>query len=832
MYSHRFALRNYAGVPVRTFFVEENIIEDSNVEVDPNPSHMILVVDCSGSMYYTLTEIKGMLEKLLAVEEFTESNMLVSLISYASDGDVRSHFERVPVADVMASGSAHISAIRELRTRGLTCISQSLSLAKTLVRDGETTCISLHSDGYANHRSPYSEKQAIEKLTTELASMPGVFINTIAYSNWSDFQMLSNIANAASGTCLRANNVREVHTALHDTGKLLAGDMSPAAVSEVGGADLQVFLSANARKTLGSNEDLTIRGLSADDDKVVYRYTECSLDEYNGSDLPEVGADGVSTMPAFAFARANLAMGNVNAAKYAVVTTRAFDLLSTHYRALTGPQLADFASDIEGFLFADVSEWDTSEGYGLDLSRPSVLAVADILSNHTNQFRVNVPELRSGYTRRGLKRVPGTRDEDGNLVAPTTESTNREDSTLQRVTGFEINRNTATINMRLTRPIRLRDTESGEFIDEIAGIPLDLSAFNNYTLVGDGETLVEALPIQISSKILFAKLRTLDADLLTDDTGEVVDTFDPEQTVWIELDELPLVDFNGSYSMPGSFDTIATLTSVQKFLSALTKGTSTEYTGEQIAALKERHVTPSLYFSPPTTNTYTDLNEALEKGLVDTRLSYKINYGVTDLTDLGKILSGNKCFERFFTVERNGEAVNKPKLPEILEEGSVIGYKTLSARTKITTVDNVQKPVFEALLGLAEDYDSAPVVNALVSAGVNVSELLDVTARRIVRGDDAMARLKEAERKVNAALGEVYHNTISPLVFFIGATGLVPDDLNATAMTADEFSEAYPDTKLEKAEKEATFFVVGNEVLSVYVKGEHFTTEHGLKAVA
>ena len=92
----------------------------------------------------------------------------------------------------------------------------------------------------------------------------------------------------------------------------------------------------------------------------------------------------------------------------------------------------------------------------------------------------------------------------------------------------------------------------------------------------------------------------------------------------------------------------------------------------------------------------------------------------------------------------------------------------------------------------------------------------------------------DALRKVNTAISNMYTDTISPLVFYVGATGLVPDELGAKMLTADDLAEKYPDTKLAKAEKEdGTFFALPNGLLlTVYIKGEHFTTDAGLTAGA
>jgi hypothetical protein len=72
---------------------------------------------------------------------------------------------------------------------------------------------------------------------------------------------------------------------------------------------------------------------------------------------------------------------------------------------------------------------------------------------------------------------------------------------------------------------------------------------------------------------------------------------------------------------------------------------------------------------------------------------------------------------------------------------------------------------------------------------------------------------------------ESFYDRIRPLAFYIGATGLVPDSLNAKAFTSDAFATQYTDAKLSKAEKEdGTFFVLPNGlVVTVFVKAEYFT---------
>ena len=61
------------------------------------------------------------------------------------------------------------------------------------------------------------------------------------------------------------------------------------------------------------------------------------------------------------------------------------------------------------------------------------------------------------------------------------------------------------------------------------------------------------------------------------------------------------------------------------------------------------------------------------------------------------------------------------------------------------------------------------------------------------------------------------------LVFYVGATGLLPDEIEAKAQSAVVLAGKYSELAFSKDEKEGTFFEVGDTILSVYAKTEYFT---------
>ena len=88
-----------------------------------------------------------------------------------------------------------------------------------------------------------------------------------------------------------------------------------------------------------------------------------------------------------------------------------------------------------------------------------------------------------------------------------------------------------------------------------------------------------------------------------------------------------------------------------------------------------------------------------------------------------------------------------------------------------------------------------------------------------------VAALTDAKKKLDARSDDVFRERLSPLVFYVGATGLLPDEVEARALSADQLQAKYPELALSKDEKEGTFFEIGDTILSVYAKAEYFSRD-------
>jgi hypothetical protein len=787
----KFALYDFKGQPREWFVVDELPVPKPVMEA--TVSHHVVVVDRSGSMWGVMDDTKAMIEKVMVAEEFTSSELLLTLISYSSKGDFTTHFARRKVSDVLDPKSGLVDQIRGLRATCLTSVSGALDEALNHIVLGETTAVSIHTDGYFNDSSPGAEAKLVDRWIKRVQTdYPAVFVNTISYGNWTDFKVLDRISQSLSGKTVVAKSVKQVYDALHDTSSLLAGRVLPA-IHVPGEADaFLAFHNLTQRKVNGAATDFAVKGVGPDDETRLYRFRRLNEEAWRRAPV----AENADPVPAYVYARSMLAQQRLNDAKYALVGTGDDTLISRHYRALTASALSELAVDLERRIAGDRDDFFPSASRGLGFSKASVLEVCELLGRSTKDFTLSLPEFLGSYKRRGVARVNG-RWVDGKFVATRTQLEATDEATLVRASSFDINNTTATINMTVERPARL--LVEGTAVPAVAGRKLELTEIRSYTLVGDGEINAASLPIRISSKRLHDVL--VGMGVLPDGA------FDPSALHVLDLASLPACPLDRAPEVPDAslFSALVSAAIDRGILSAYLGGTGTAdaWTPEQLEELKSYDLSSGLNYNPPTTNPYTDLNAAVSAGEVDSRTSYNITLGDSRMVSAKALYSANEYLTRRFSllvtgadaseVDKDG-FLKKPKLSDLWRDGTSVFVKTLSARTKLNAIDDLTMPKFEAFL------------------------------------KDRPTRERAAELLADAeAAVESCYSRLRPLAFYIGATGLVPEGWSVDVLDADALEARFPGIDIEKKQREGTFLVVGSVVIGIFPEVEYFSTERGVE---
>jgi Mg-chelatase subunit ChlD len=819
----RFTLYNFAGQPVAHYLVDRTDLQPAaGAAAEPAVAHNIILIDRSGSMRSGIKRLKDTLIKLLTLEEYARAQLLVSLISYASQGDVQVHFRRVPIAEVMRPGSGYLKEIRKIHTAARTCMSQALTTAASLIEPGEHTAITLHTDGYADDPSPAAEERSLLAVCRQLRSRD-VFLNAIAYTGDADFLLLARMANTLSGSCVRAGDIKEVYDALYDTSTLLSGATAPPLDEALpAGCDYQVFVSRSGHRVVGAAGPLRVCGLRAGDDALVYRYRRVSQQEYDAAG--DYQAAQTSEL-VYAFARAQLAEGHLNTAKYALASTLDATLTDRHARALTNAQVAALAHDLDEAVFHPALARRHKVRDRVAVSdRLSVLEVTRLLAEYRDSLIVNRRHLQEHYVRRGVKRVPGHRDKHGNLVKPSLKTRPLATSDYAHVQSLDINHNAAVINLLLTQRVQLVRADDGAPVSEVAGVLLDnLTEYNNYTLVSDGEVNVPELRVKVSSPQAFAFLTERG---VLEQEGRAPKKYDFRAEYTVRLADRPLVPYGGTPTdLDGVFEELAAIRVLTSLFSCCLKEEADGYAPEQVEELKRHYLSRNLYVNFPTTTEYRDLQEALAAGTVDARVSYRVDIGNREILNLGKLYSANEFLDRTyeaFNRETGQRLPGRPTCELTLDENVRFGHKPQSPRTRLTGVDEFMRRLFDDFLGV-EYNGSVPAVLGKVGADSLRRLLQERRNGGQVGRQELIDALGSAGERLRGYAERLYREKVCPLVFYIGSTGLLPDELQAKAETAEELGAKYPNLQFSAEEREGTFFEVGNAIISVYAVNEYFT---------
>lgn len=472
----------------------------------------------------------------------------------------------------------------------------------------------------------------------------------------------------------------------------------------------------------------------------------------------------------------------------------------------------------------------------------SLLELIKILEEHRNSIIINFKHLQENYQHQGIKRIKGVRDTKGHLIEPWLKTQYIDAGEYVDMGTFELNRNTATINMLIKRYCKLVAAEDKTPIIEVAGLLAnDLYTFNNYTVVSDGEVNIRSLRVKISAKKTF--------DLLKAKGVILAEKFDFNSEYEILLDNLPLVAFDAHFNnVDGLFYELAQMKVLLSIIRAHLKQKSDVYIPDQLDELRKHYLSKNVYLNFPTTNEYTDINTALATGVIDTRVSYKIDIGSRDILNFGKLMSANQFLNRMYRAyvhvhevsrsrsvpqesevspeenSQTGEAFQKALFEMTWEENISFRRKSPSARMKITAVDDLMAPIFDDFLG----FENNGIVSAILNkVGLNGADYKILEAKRngiSVNKEETVTAFTAANTKLSHHIDRVYRENISPLIFYIGSTGILPDQIDGKALSAIELAAKYPNLQFSEDEKNGTFFEVGDSIIGVYAKTEYYST--------
>lgn len=444
--------------------------------------------------------------------------------------------------------------------------------------------------------------------------------------------------------------------------------------------------------------------------------------------------------------------------------------------------------------------------------RTSLVEIIKILEKHRKRIIINLSKLQENYCRQTVKRSIGYRGVNGNLIEPWLKTASIDSSNYVDIGTFAINHNTATINMLVQQRVKLIKAKDETPVIEVAGLLLNnLKTFNNYTIVKDGQINIKSLQVKISSKKVFDLFQA--KGVLEKDNLPATE-FDFRCEYTIKLDGLPIVPLNKkSRSIDGLFEQLAEIKVVASIISASLKQNSGAFVPEQLIELKKNYISPNLYLNFPTT-------QSLE--VADIRTSQKIDIGSKEILNFFKLYSANQFLDRRYQVydTETREIITKPTFDILFEDNIVCFQKPLSSRMKITKVDELMKAILDDFIGI-ENNGKVTAILSKVRAKYLTRLLQNRNKGKTIDKQEMLVAMRQAQTQLKQYVEKIYRDKISPLVLYIGSTGMLPKGMEADALSATELARKYPDLQFSPAEREGRFFEVGESIISIYSKDEY-----------
>jgi hypothetical protein len=433
----------------------------------------------------------------------------------------------------------------------------------------------------------------------------------------------------------------------------------------------------------------------------------------------------------------------------------------------------------------------------------SLPQLIELLTNNRQNIILNFQHLQENYQHQHSQKVPGTRDLDSNLIEPWLRTQDINQNEYVQISSFTFNRHNASLNMLIQRQIKLVKVADTMPIVEVAGLLTNhLNRFNSYTIVSDGKINIREIRIKISSHKTFSLL--YHAGVITSSE------FDFRQEHIIHIDQFPLVDPNQEYeSIDGIFPQLAETTILMKIISAHLRKESDRFSPEQLETLSQHHLSKNVYINLPR------INQCSEN--IKPKIIHQIDIGNKQILNLNQLHSANKFLNRIYRAYdlETGEILPKSNLGMAMLTNIAFRHKLISSRMKITVIDEFMQPIFDDFLGLADNGKVATILDR-VGANFLIQLLQEKRHGKHVNKSEMVTALTAANTKLGQYIESIYRVQISPLIFYIGSTGLLPKNIQALAMNAQEIALNYPKLQFSLPEKSGKFFVIGDSIISIY----------------
>jgi len=174
---------------------------------EPQPTNHIVVIDCSGSMYHDLPQIREQLKKKLPV--LLGEGDTISIIWFSGRGEFGTLLKGEPVATLKDLNDVNKAIDRWLRPVCLTGFKEPLAEAEKLVDElGGVCSLFFMSDGYDNQWSKQQVLEVVKNLAPKCSST-----TFVEYGYYCNHPLMVDMAETAGGALIFSEDFRKYEPA-------------------------------------------------------------------------------------------------------------------------------------------------------------------------------------------------------------------------------------------------------------------------------------------------------------------------------------------------------------------------------------------------------------------------------------------------------------------------------------------------------------------------------------------------------------------------------------------------------------------------------------------
>lgn len=549
-----------------TLGLAANMVADVKVEI---PTNHIIAIDCSGSMYSELRNIRTQIKNKLPL--LVKPKDTVSIIWFSGRGQFGVLVEGLAVKTPQGLANLQSMVDRYLQPQGLTGFKEPLETVQQVVeRVTKSANINTHSllfltDGYDNQWSTQQLVEAVKPLGKSLAS--AVFVE---YGYYCNRALLAKLAEEVGGRLIFSKDFQEFEPSFEQH---ISSKLSGKPKKKI---QLPVFPKHNIAFSF-NEEGIVVYGIEEDNSVLVDDEVQ-RIFFHSGAPVGDITVDGEEFGPEALYASLNVLSQRMKSDDvYSTLGTLGdVQFLNMFTNAFGKQKLYDFQG--MALEVAQGQRKPYAEGYNENyLPKEDAYSLlhlfSDLMATEGNYFVSEHPEFV--YKRIGAKKVAAVSKKEQELQDQLGEVTSqyqellveaKKDSSKRKLLS-EVSKKMADLTEELedaaeesdvtfvatpnplgtpindlvwnaSRPnlsvlVRRKGVvqlpENDKDMEEIESF-----RYNNYTLIRDGIVNVDKLPVRLNEET-FDKIQA-ETDLLE---GQ---TYNSETVYVLELNKLPIVN--------------------------------------------------------------------------------------------------------------------------------------------------------------------------------------------------------------------------------------------------------------------------------------------------